>query len=69
MKELTANWVEPFRSLVHNLPNDSEARAIRIQDWIFSPGKCLHPRVAMMGDSAHTMTMCMIPRYDSMSLR
>jgi 2-polyprenyl-6-methoxyphenol hydroxylase-like FAD-dependent oxidoreductase len=58
MKELTANWVEPFRSLVHNLPDDSEARSIRIQDWIFTPGERPHPRVVMMGDSAHTMTMC-----------
>ncbi|KAH3014457.1 hypothetical protein LV164_005205 [Aspergillus fumigatus] len=57
MKELTANWVEPFRSLVHNLPDDSEARSIRIQDWIFTPGERPHPRVVMMGDSAHTMTM------------
>ncbi|KAF7117638.1 hypothetical protein CNMCM5793_006761 [Aspergillus hiratsukae] len=57
MKELTANWVEPFRSLVHNLPADSEARSIRIQDWLFTPGKSLHERVVMMGDSAHTMTM------------
>lgn len=58
MKELTANWVEPFRSLVHNLPDDSEARSIHIQDWIFTPGERPHPRVVMMGDSAHTMTMC-----------
>lgn len=58
LKELTANWVEPFRSLVHNLPDDAEARSIRIQDWLFNPGKSLHPRVVMMGDSAHTMTMC-----------
>ena len=69
MKELTANWVEPFRSLVHNLPDGSEARAIRIQDWIFTPGKRLHPRVIMMGDSAHTMTMCKISRHAWMQFR
>ena len=59
MKRLTANWVEPFRSLVHNLPENCEARAIQIEDWIFQPGQAHpHPRVVLVGDSAHTMTMC-----------
>ncbi|KAJ5587987.1 uncharacterized protein N7459_003752 [Penicillium hispanicum] len=58
MKTLTANWAEPFRSLVHKLPDDSEARSIRIEDWLFSPGQPHpHPRAVLVGDSAHTMTM------------
>ncbi|EAW08965.1 FAD-dependent oxidoreductase [Aspergillus clavatus NRRL 1] len=57
MKQLTANWVEPFRSLIQNIPDGLEARSIRIEDWLFNPGKTAHARVLMMGDSAHTMTM------------
>ncbi|KAJ5162505.1 hypothetical protein N7492_007897 [Penicillium capsulatum] len=59
MKQLSDNWAEPFRGLVQNLPVDSEARSIRIEDWMFRPGRThAHPRVVLVGDSAHTMTMC-----------
>ncbi|KAJ5952341.1 uncharacterized protein N7479_010754 [Penicillium vulpinum] len=58
MKKLTDNWSEPFRSLVHNLPQDVEVRSIRIEDWMFRLGKAhAHPRAVLVGDSAHTMTM------------
>ncbi|CAI7635372.1 unnamed protein product [Penicillium pancosmium] len=58
MKKLSDNWSEPFRSLVQKLPVDTEARSIRIEDWMFQLGrKHAHPRVALVGDSAHTMTM------------
>lgn len=59
MKNLTAAWSEPFRSLVGNLPDDAEVRSIRIEDWMFQLGRDhAHPRVVLVGDSAHTMTMC-----------
>ncbi|KAJ5563811.1 hypothetical protein N7513_000053 [Penicillium frequentans] len=58
MKQLTDNWAEPFRSLVHNLPENTEPRSIRIEDWIFRPGqRDGHPRAILIGDAAHTMTM------------
>lgn len=57
MKRLTDNWAEPFRSLVHNLPEDIEARSIRIEDWLFRPGQKHMSRCVLLGDSAHTMTM------------
>ncbi|KAJ6016660.1 hypothetical protein N7451_000039 [Penicillium sp. IBT 35674x] len=58
MKRLTDNWAEPFRSLVHSLPEDTVPRSIRIEDWIFRPGqRDAHPRAILMGDAAHTMTM------------
>ncbi|KAF3387550.1 putative FAD-dependent monooxygenase [Penicillium rolfsii] len=58
MKQLTSNWAEPFRSLVQKLPDDAEARSIRLEDWIFSPSSIHeHPRAVLIGDSAHTMTM------------
>lgn len=60
MKKLTDNWSEPFRSLVHKLPGDVEVRSIRIEDWMFRLGReHAHPRAVLMGDSAHTMTVCM----------
>lgn len=59
MKTLTNSWSEPFRSLVQKLPDDVEVRSIRIEDWMFEQGRShSHPRVVLMGDSAHTMTMC-----------
>ncbi|KAJ5248617.1 hypothetical protein N7468_000068, partial [Penicillium chermesinum] len=58
MKKLTDNWAEPFRSLVHQIPADSEARSIRLEDWMLQRGRShAHPRVVLVGDSAHTMTM------------
>ncbi|KAJ5782867.1 hypothetical protein N7457_004641 [Penicillium paradoxum] len=58
MKKLTENWSEPFRSLVHRLPDDVEGRSIRLEDWMFKLGReHAHPRAVMVGDSAHTMTM------------
>ncbi|KAJ5691667.1 hypothetical protein N7488_012402 [Penicillium malachiteum] len=58
MKRLTDNWAEPFRSLVQKLPSNTEARSIRIEDWMFRPEKnSAHPRAIGCGDSLHTMTM------------
>ncbi|KAJ5131698.1 hypothetical protein N7448_005856 [Penicillium atrosanguineum] len=58
MKKLTDNWAEPFRSLVQNLPEDIEARSIRVEDWLFQPGRTnVHARAVTLGDAAHTMTM------------
>ncbi|KAJ5340578.1 hypothetical protein N7541_009702 [Penicillium brevicompactum] len=58
MKTLTNSWSEPFKSLVQKLPDDVEVRSIRIEDWMFQLGRVhAHPRVVLMGDSAHTMTM------------
>ncbi|KAI3012276.1 hypothetical protein CBS147346_653 [Aspergillus niger] len=58
MKSLASNWAEPFRTLVHRLPENTEARSIRIADWMFRPlQNRSHHRVVLMGDSAHTMTM------------
>lgn len=59
MKKLTENWTEPFRTLVHKLPENAEARSIRIEDWLFQPNqRTVHSRAVLMGDAAHTMTMC-----------
>lgn len=66
MKQLSDNWAEPFRGLVQKLPIDSEARSIRIEDWMFRLGRThAHPRVVLAGDSAHTMTMCKSEDWES----
>ncbi|RAQ58697.1 FAD binding domain protein [Aspergillus flavus] len=58
MKSLTTNWADPFRSLIHQIPDETEVVSIRVADWIFSPRRQRgHPRVVLVGDSAHTMTM------------
>ncbi|GAT21245.1 FAD binding domain protein [Aspergillus luchuensis] len=49
MKSLASNWAEPFRTLVYGLPEDTEARSIRIADWMFRPlQNRSHPRVVLM---------------------
>ncbi|KAB8236900.1 FAD-dependent oxidoreductase [Aspergillus alliaceus] len=58
MKSLTENWADPFKSLIHQVPDTTEVVSIRVADWIFAPEKSReHPRVVLVGDSAHTMTM------------
>jgi hypothetical protein len=60
MKELTAEWVEPFRGIVQGVPKEIEAKSIRLEDWI--PKKGLwdnsRGRVTLVGYAAHAMTMC-----------
>lgn len=58
MKRLTANWAEPFKSLVHNIPDDSEVVCINLEDWFPERGAHGEGRVALIGDAAHSMTMC-----------
>jgi hypothetical protein len=58
MKQLTANWAEPFRSLVHDMPDDSEVVAINMEDWAPEQGAHGRGRIVLVGDSAHSMTMC-----------
>jgi 2-polyprenyl-6-methoxyphenol hydroxylase-like FAD-dependent oxidoreductase len=58
MKTLTEDWVEPFKSIVCNIPEDSEVLPIYLADWLprrttaFNSG-----RVILLGDAAHTMVM------------
>jgi 2-polyprenyl-6-methoxyphenol hydroxylase-like FAD-dependent oxidoreductase len=58
MKSLTQDWTEPFKSIVCNIPEDSEVMPIYLADWqprrttAFEDG-----RVVLLGDAAHTMVM------------
>ncbi|KAL1964907.1 hypothetical protein VTN77DRAFT_6260 [Rasamsonia byssochlamydoides] len=57
MRQLAADWAEPFRSLVQNIPADAEATSINIDDWLPDAGAHGRGRMLLMGDAAHTMTM------------
>jgi hypothetical protein len=65
MKEISSGWVEPFRSIVHDIPEAGvEAKEIRLEDWPPEIGSWdnLGGRVTLVGDAAHAMTMCMSRR-------
>ncbi|KAH8426430.1 FAD-dependent oxidoreductase [Aspergillus melleus] len=57
MKSLTGDWAEPFRSLVHDLPDDADVVPIKIEDWMQEQETNKQPRAVLLGDSAHSMTM------------
>lgn len=61
MKEIASGWVEPFRSIVHDIPEEgTEPKEIRIEDWPPEKGSWSNAegRVTLIGDAAHAMTMC-----------
>ena len=58
IKLLAAPWTEPFRSIVHDIPDDAEAKAIKLEDWMPKQRMQGNGRVTMIGDAAHLMTMC-----------
>ena len=60
MKSLAESWTDPFRACVMNIPEESIAKAIALEDFV--PKKDmwdnLEGRLTMIGDAAHAMTMC-----------
>ena len=61
MKDIASEWAEPFHDLVERIPEDTEVKAITLEDWVPKRGGWdnLGGRVTMVGDAAHAMTMCM----------
>lgn len=57
MKNLSESWAEPFRSLVQDMPKDTEIRPIELADWLPRPSAGFEGRVTLVGDAAHTMVM------------
>jgi 2-polyprenyl-6-methoxyphenol hydroxylase-like FAD-dependent oxidoreductase len=57
IKSFAQTWAEPFRSLVQNIPSETEIKALDIQD--FPPPKDLRTtgRAVLMGDALHAMAM------------
>lgn len=60
MKTITSNWIEPFKEIVHDIPQGTEVKIISLEDWPPRKGAWDNHdgRVTMIGDAAHAMTMC-----------
>ena len=60
MKSLVEGWAEPFRECVMSIPDDTEVKTIRLEDWVPKTGAWdnHNGRVTLVGDAAHAMTMC-----------
>lgn len=60
MKFMSKGWVEPFRSIVQDIPEDTEAKVISLEDWVPNQGLWDNAggRITLVGDAAHAMTMC-----------
>ena len=65
MRKLAADWAEPFRQLVYDLPPETELREIVLEDWPPRKGAWDHHNgtVTLVGDAAHGMTMCKSPSF------
>jgi hypothetical protein len=59
MKDIASDFVEPFRSLVEGIPQTADVVSINMEDWVPGSGGCGQGRILLVGDAAHTMTMCM----------
>ncbi|TKA72540.1 hypothetical protein B0A49_04234 [Cryomyces minteri] len=59
MKRLVEGWAEPFRECVTRIPEGTEVKTIRLEDFVPRVGmwESKQGRVTMLGDAAHAMTM------------
>lgn len=59
MKALSVDWVEPFNSIVQNIPVNSEIKAVSLTDWIpqRNMDDIFDGRVVLLGDAMHNMVM------------
>ncbi|KZF23445.1 FAD binding domain protein [Xylona heveae TC161] len=57
IKKLVDPWKEPFRSIIQDLPDDTEPAIVNLQDWILPAIDQGKGRVTLIGDAAHPMTM------------
>ena len=65
MKALVQGWASPFLDAVDNIPEETEVKEIRLEDWIPRRGVWGNEggKVTLVGDSGHAMTMCMCGFY------
>lgn len=63
IKRISSDWTDSLRGLIDVIPDDSEATEIHLADW-FPTTERETERVILMGDSAHTMTMCKLRFFD-----
>ena len=65
MKDIAKGWAEPFQEMMMSIPEDADAKAIILEDFV--PKERLwtnmEGRATLVGDAAHTMTMCTYQIY------
>lgn len=61
MRKRTENWAEPLKGLVHDIPEGTPVKAVRIADWAPGDWDNHGGRITLIGDAAHAMTMCRLP--------
>ncbi|RKU46335.1 hypothetical protein DL546_008510 [Coniochaeta pulveracea] len=59
MRRLADPWAEPMRTMVHDIPVDTEVREILLENWVPELGKWDNHggRITLVGDAAHAMTI------------
>lgn len=58
IRRLADTWAEPFRSLAHSIPADTEVKCLELSDWAPPTGLRTTGHVALVGDAMHAMVMC-----------
>ncbi|KAH0565379.1 hypothetical protein GP486_001228 [Trichoglossum hirsutum] len=59
MKSFAAEWAEPMKGVVLGIPEGTEVKAIRLEDWVPDRADWDNKggRLTLIGDAAHAMTM------------
>ena len=65
MKSFAQEWAEPFKEIVNSIPPGTEAKNVSVEDWAPKRGMWDNRggKVTMIGDAAHTMTMCTLKYF------
>ena len=60
MKKMAEGWAEPFQEMVMNMPEDTDPKAIVLEDFLPKERMWdnMEGRITLIGDAAHAMTMC-----------
>lgn len=60
LKKIAAGWTEPFKTIVAGVTESTEVKAISLEEWAPSAESWDNEqgRITLLGDAAHTMTMC-----------
>jgi hypothetical protein len=60
MKTMAKGWAEPFQEMVMSIPEDADPKAVAVEDFLPKQRMWdnMGGRITLVGDAAHTMTMC-----------
>jgi len=58
IRDIAQTWVDPFRQIALELPEDTEVKPILLDDWPPPRGFHTTGRIVLMGDAMHPMAMC-----------